>query len=500
MPNNGPHQQQQARALPSWNNKDLQRARIKGELRPLLSLAIQAFLTDKQQQLLKESKTNQPDYLENVHLLARWNGYELIDPSRIVMVPGGDCNEGNNNQTTGRLTLGQGLVAEASPFASENYIVLARRCQQQPSEKRNPYPPFVQEDASWYNYLEDRINDNLNLWEERARQRRQHGFDSAKEGLQRLLDSVFRVPATKLFETVTIRLGPVVENVRSTLRRSLKQLPTPTSTSTRVSTESGMASTEGEAEKQQIANGTHRGDASSQWPQEWNETDPEDLIILTKDGSLLLLSDVQPKDRLLSLPVVNTISLDGRAAGKSKPPYRLRLARGGLVITVSFIMLGAVAPTYRSLRFILDYPRALEVVMITLVGSMAYSLWSWISQTKMRQRELIAAAIQARFVARDKAALAYLTIGAVDRLTEVVMEDYAVRLLSDAEESNELKIDPLVAEIGCSVGLLRKPIGRVVTGMHIDLSAASDENGNGIVAVEWEKAREELLHVLAKRR
>ncbi|CAB9518177.1 expressed unknown protein [Seminavis robusta] len=469
-----------------YNHKALQRARIKGELKPLLSLAIQEFLKEKQQRSMAKDYFN-----DSVMLLARWNGYGPIDPSRIVV---------ESHFQAGKLPLGQGLVAEPTPSASDNYKIFARRCPDlsATNQEDQQHPTFVEEDASWYRHLEARVNENLDRWEEQAYKRRQLRLKSAKQASQRLLDSI-QAPVAKTFIVVTTRVGPVVESVRSTVKIGVKSLkdqkkkPTekdPLSGKTDSSKKSTATDTGAEAPKAY--------DNSSVARNEWNETDPEDLIILTKDGSMLLLMEkVHPSVRLLALPIIHDVSVsaDGNSTsrGKPKPPFRLRLARGGLVITASFIALGALAPAYRSLKFILTYPNTAEIVMITLVGSMAYSMWSWISHSKTRQRELVATAIQSRLVARGHAAVAVLTNGAVERLAEVIMEEYATRLLS-ADETMKDAPDPFVMEIGRAVGLFR------VSPDHPANGSRDSNHKQPIVAVEWEEAREELLHVLARRR
>ena len=397
------------------DNKALQRVRLKGELKPMLSLAIQSFLTKKQAIAnLKDSQSI--DFTASVELLARWNGYRPIDPSHLIVT--------ENN--SGRIDLASGLIAEASPFVAENYRVFAKPRQshqhQQDQQAKQQHPRFVMEDYSWYRSLEARINDNLDRWEENARKRSKQRRATAKQSLQRLFDLI-QAPASNAFGAVTARLGPVADSLRSTVRSHLFK-PAPMSDTEQEPSSARNEPTQSEdtsLQKDDIISDSNSNLTSQQM--EWNKTEPEDLIIMTRNGeTFLLVEDVNPIHRLLTLPVVDVLAV-GRSKSKVKAPYRLRMARGGLVITVSLIALGAIAPTYRSLRFILEYPRTAEIVMITLVGSVAYNLWSWRTNAKTRQRELIAAAIQSRLVARNHAAVSHLIVGATECLTHAVMED-----------------------------------------------------------------------------
>lgn len=443
----------------------------------MLWSAIHAFLSKKQ----LRTTDDECDFSDAVGLLARWNGFKVINPAHLVP---------DNLIPNGRLQLGQGLVAEKSVSASENYIVLKRLSSKKETQK---YPPFVEEDSSWYQALEDRINDNLDRWEENASKRRQQRLKSAKQGIQRLLDGV-QAPAARFFGVVTERLGPVVDRIRATMKPNLKQvyplannyIPDDSALSSQghLLPENTRSSDQDESEPT-TSKHSFIENACNQ-----NETDPEDIIILSKGGdSLTFLNYVDPAHRLLALPVA---TIDG----KVKPPYRLRLARGGLVITVSIIVLGALPPTYRSLRFILEYPKTAEFVMMTLVASVAYNLWSWRSNARTRQRELIAAAIQSRLVARDEAALSFLTISAVETLTDALMESYVSLILSPKAKKSIDDMDPLVAEIGESVGLFRRHKKQPSERLEEEWE---DHPSEQIVAEEWEKARKALVHSLAVR-
>jgi hypothetical protein len=313
-------------------------------------------------------------------------------------------------------------------------------------------------------------------------------MNNAKQAAQRLMDGI-QAPAAKMFGVVTARLGPIMDQIRASVRSNLQQV----NPMTQIPEESGSPSPEKlEETKQPSRDPIQKATTCTEIIPciepgigSRNETEPEDLIILTKDGdSLLLLNDIHPAHRLLALPLVSV-------NGKTKPPYRLRLARGGLVITVSIIMLGALPPTYRSLKFILEYPKTAEIIFISLVASVGYNLWTWRSNLKTRQRELIAAAIQSRLVARDEAALSYLTIGAVDTLTDMLMESYVSLLLNKPEEEKEspTHVDPLVAEIGRSLGLFRR--------LERQPSSQPLKKSRGVVAEDWEVARKALVHSLS---
>ena len=385
-------------------------------------------------------------------------------------------------------------MAETSAFVTDHYRVWAKpstTCGQQQQQQQQHHPPFVADDYSWYRTLEDWINDNLDRWAENAQQRRHQRRQNAQQLFQRGLDRV-QAPLAHGFGVVTARVRPIVERLRTTVKLFWKQpknTPLPsdqdhTVQNTTRTTKAALPEGGSENEEPAIASSS-KEDASD--PPLTNRTDPEDLLILVNDGrSLLYLQAVHPVDRLLALPVVSTID------GKTKPPYRLRLARGGLVITVSVIALGALAPTYRSLRFILEYPKTAELVLGTLVASVAYNIWTWHFNARTRQQERIAVAIQSRFVARDDAALSFLTVGAVQTLTDRVMESYVSRLLSSDGETPLPDMDPLVLEIGETVGLFRWP-------ERTDVANTSTLNQNDIVAVQWEEARTALVHCLAVR-
>jgi hypothetical protein len=345
-----------------------------------------------------------------------------------------------------------------------------------------------------------------------------------KEQLQRSLDAV-HAPAADLFLAISERLGPVVDFVQRSVRWNVdlgsklasdyasvgppsdpmvkqdepkKQEPLESEIDRSATAESPNDSTSNDSLKdaQELDSNT-----LEETPNEdnWNKTESEDLIILARDDAgettVLLLDDVLPTVRLLALPESISFS-DSAAAKKVKLPYRLRLARGGLVITSSLVVLGAVPPAYRSLRFILDYPRTAEVVFIALVGSVAYCLWSWASSSKIEQERLIAAAIQSRLAARNEAAIAYLGEGACDNLTHIIMEEYVSRLVAVAPNTGQQDkgasstakhVDPLVSEIALSVGLF-EPKGQADT---------LKEEEKDFAAVKWDDARLALVRTLA---
>lgn len=446
---------------------------MKAELRPLLSLAIQSFLTNQHPTTI-DLQSKDRDFAKVAGILARWNGFELsktnLEPSIL------------------RLPLGQGLVAEQAVFAPENYTIWTRKTKK---NERKVHPPFTSEDASWYKALEDRINDNLDRWEENALQRRQQRLNSVKEWAKRVFDEI-QAPVSQAFGFVTARLGPIMDQIQAVVQSNLK-IAQP---SVHNRPESPIESMPVPEEwKRNVQGQDFSPDDNFPTVQTCRNTDnkPEDLIIVPKGGdSLILLEQVQPSHRLLALPVVTVDN-------KSRPPYRLRLARGGLVITVSIIALGALPPTYRSLRFILEYPKTAEVVMITLVASVAYNLWSWRYNARTRQRELIAAAIQSRLIARDEAAVSFLAKGAVEALTEVLMESYVSMLLSSKKEKKVTDMDPFIVEMGESVGLFCRPEHHPSDHGEEEnsLVTAKCSTSEKIVAENWEKAQKALVHALA---
>ena len=410
------------------------------------------------------------------------------------------------NENSGRIDLASGLIAEASPFAAENYIVFAKTRQpqhtsstaQETTTTTRQHPRFFLEDYSWYRALEARIDHNLDRWEANARKRSEQRRATAKQSLQRLFDSI-QAPVSAAFGSVTARLGPVADRLHSMIQSEFgnRRLSLVASKVEPSPVDDDLS--QQEQQPHRIEQTTSSKSVLQQ--KKWNKEDPEDLIVLTKTGeTLLLLEDVNPVDRLLALPVIEELSSTGRS--RSRPPFHLKLARGGLVITLCLITAGAIAPAYRSLRFILEYPRTAEVVMIALVGSVAYNLWAWRTNAKTRQRELIAEAVRSRLLAKDEAAISYLMDGAVDCLTHAVMDDYVSRLLDGDDDKNDRpSCNPFVTEIGLCMGLLKReypdqdeePIGakRRTSLKMMDTST--------VVAVEWEKARSELVHKLASR-
>jgi len=506
-------------------------------------VAIYAHLTRKQklqqqqqQQTSKKTKEQQspPPVFKasTMERLAKWNGFRRLDASQIVL-------------SGRRRDVGQGLIAEASPFALENYIVLARPSSLS-SRQTKPFQehPFVEQDFSLYRTVESKINDRLDEWEENSRKRRQERLHSAKESLQRFLDVALQVPLSKAWGVLTNVVGPMVERGRWYYKRGLVGGIVESMQTAATTTKDQDSKTQSSQQKQPMDPASKQSPPTEPTPETAaiaapsdqepvtcmdeskkddcnadatlaqrdppNLTDPEDLVILTKDGkTLLLLSHVDPMDRLLALPMVNTSVPTGVRRSTLQPPYRIRLARGGLIITMSLISLGAIAPTYRSLKFILEYPRTAEIVMLTLVGSVAYSLYSWQANAKTRQRELIASAMQARLVAQNQAAMSFLTQGAVEHLTDRLMEDYITHLLLDTNRytpPTHTHDDPLlVQDIGLALGLFRreKPVSLIpsLSSFHEkDGKTKKTKTADGtIVAVEWEKARAELVHSLAVR-
>ena len=505
----------------------LKRARIKRELKPLLSLAVHQILLQKQNQQQDGSigslsyatdyttvGRHKPDFKASIDLLARWNGYEELKSEHIVVTP----------NDKGQIPLGRGLVAEANPFANENYYILARR-------RRNSdhnHPDFLSQDYSWYRALERRINDALDRWEERARDRRQRRRETAKEQLQRSFDAV-QAPLADLFVAITTRLDPLVEFFRRAIRWNVTWAnKTLESTSASSSQSVSSTSLESESTTSETAGTTtsdnnyeNRVEEHPFIPYEgrqrtlvsldgysvagvtpthsnlrdyWNKTDPEDLIILARDENggtvVLLLEDIYPQNRLLSLPESTTFAYS--TTRKTKLPYRLRLARGGLIITCSLVFLGTIPPAYRSLRFILEYPKTAEIVMITLVGSVAYSLWSWAESSKTEQERRIAAAVNSRLTAKNEAAIAYLTEGAKDNLTHIIMEEYVSRLVAPEGEAASTKdLDPLIREIVLSVGLFQPCSSGEIA------SSSNAGESEELTAVKWDQARLALVSLLA---
>ena len=221
-PNHRKHSTSQSNVARYENSKALQRVRLKGELMPMLSLAIQSFLKTKHAETSwKDDDSQHCDFTTSVKILAEWNGYHPIHASHLVVT----------NENSGRIDLASGLIAEASPFAAENYIVFAKT--RQPQHTSSPaqetttttrqHPRFFLEDYSWYRALEARIDHNLDRWEANARKRSEQRRATAKQSLQRLFDSI-QAPVSAAFGSVTARLGPVADRLHSMIQSEFGNL------------------------------------------------------------------------------------------------------------------------------------------------------------------------------------------------------------------------------------------------------------------------------------
>lgn len=140
----------------------------------------------------------------------------------------------------------------------------------------------------------------------------------------------------------------------------------------------------------------------------------EDLLIFYQ-GNLVALEHVHPEYRLLALPRVTTRS--------PQLPYKLKHNTASTIIYVSLSTFVALPLAYRSIKYALDYPALVELLLASFFGTLAYSIWYSRYGARVRQRLSIEKAVGSRIVARNDAATALLVEGAVTNVTQLVLAE-----------------------------------------------------------------------------
>jgi hypothetical protein len=139
----------------------------------------------------------------------------------------------------------------------------------------------------------------------------------------------------------------------------------------------------------------------------------EDLLVLYQ-GRLVFLEQVPPDYHLLALPPILMKSF--------QLPFKLKHSTTSSIIYVSFVTFGALPLAYRSVKYALDYPAMVEILLASFLGTLSYSIWYSRYGARVRQKLSIEKAVGARIVARDAAALGLLVEGAICTVTQLVLK------------------------------------------------------------------------------
>lgn len=160
----------------------------------------------------------------------------------------------------------------------------------------------------------------------------------------------------------------------------------------------------------------------------------QDLLIFYQ-GKLVVVEQVPPNCCLLSLPpvLINT----------PRSPYKLKHNTASSIIYAAFVTFGALPFAYRSIKYAIDYPAMVEILLASFFGTLAYSTWYSRYGARVRQQLSIERAVGSRVVARDDAVLALLVEGAVSNVTKLVLGEYAARLSQNERADLGLK-DPII--------------------------------------------------------
>lgn len=140
----------------------------------------------------------------------------------------------------------------------------------------------------------------------------------------------------------------------------------------------------------------------------------EDLLIFYQ-GRLVAMEQVPSEYRLLSLPPLMT--------KRPMLPYKLKHNTASSIIYVSFATFVALPLAYRTVKYALDYPAMVELLLASFFGTLSYSIWYSRYGARVRQQLSIEKAVGSRTVARDEAAVAYLVGGAISNVTRLVLAE-----------------------------------------------------------------------------
>jgi hypothetical protein len=323
--------------------------------------------------------------------LAVLNGYEKVKASQIKC--GAALSEGvgkhivsyyfgfglafNKHST---LLFALSLVAVQNGKLMQNYTIYYRPHHGNLHAERQSvhHPPFCEEDFTLYRILENRLDDYIN---------------NKKGALIKYIKNSFFVKALR-------GVG-------------IKFLPLDSSLSFRDMSDENSQPKESDDQPKDVSNSL------------------EDILILHQ-GKLLVMENVPPDYRLVALPPVMTNTL--------RSPYKLKHNTASTIIYVSFVTFGAIPLAYRSIRYALDYPAMVEVLLASFIGTCAYSIWYSRYGARVRQQLSIERAIGSRIIARDDTALTYLVEGAVANVTNLVLREYVDRLGENDKSKIGVKI------------------------------------------------------------
>ena len=130
------------------------------------------------------------------------------------------------------------------------------------------------------------------------------------------------------------------------------------------------------------------------------------LRIHHETGDLQIITHVQPRHATLLTP----FELDHKPAST--------------LITVGLVVFGAVPLAYRSWNFMSAYPAMSRVIMASVIGTVAYGIWSSRSEARTNQALAVTRAIMPRILAQNEAAWLVLQEGATERLVDYLLAVY----------------------------------------------------------------------------
>jgi hypothetical protein len=203
---------------------------------------------------------------------------------------------------------------------------------------------------------------------------------------------------------------------------------------------------------------------------ESEETD--DLLILSQNN-VVIVEEVSPNNRLLALPSVFIKS--------RRYPYTLKHNGASTILYGSFVTFAAIPLAYRSIRYAMDYPALIELLLASFIGTCAYSIWNSRYGARVRQQLCIEQAVGCRIVARDDAALRVLVDGAVSNVTDLVLKEYRDRLQPGSNQRMEPCSTKQMSEVERylwgSMG-----IDSITIAKEVGLLINEEKNTDGLVA------------------
>ena len=177
-------------------------------------------------------------------------------------------------------------------------------------------------------------------------------------------------------------------------------------------------------------------------PKQPKEEPEENLLVVTNHNNLVLVTQMRPSLRLLALP------------------HDLGHKSASTLISVSIVVFGAIPVAYRSFNFALAYPGLATAIKVSVIGTILYGIWSTRSIARTSQSQVVAKGLARRVFARDDAVVLVLQNGAIQRVTEAVLDVY----LQDSNKIGVLAskrhafpgnlVDPV--DIALDLGLVEK--------------------------------------------